>query len=269
MISALGNDTERPVRVIPKLTTTNRLKYTYPLLAESSTASSVRYQEQGMTENFVVITGANRGIGLALTKEYLRRGAKVLALCRHASKALSHTAAEVLENIDVADPSSMPTIQEQVGDRKVDVLINNAGILHSECLGVIDFSHIAKQLEVNSVAPLRVTETLLDNLKAGSKVALITSRMGSIADNESGGYYGYRMSKAALNSAGMSLAHDLKPKGVAVAILHPGFVQTDMVANAGDMSPESSAEKLIQRIDALTPDNSGTFWHVSGDVLPW
>ncbi|MBX2858901.1 MAG: SDR family oxidoreductase [Cellvibrionaceae bacterium] len=222
-----------------------------------------------MSEQFVVVTGANRGIGLALTKEYLRRGCEVLALCRKASEALRETKAALLTGIDVADAATMPLIQEHLGTRTIDILINNAGILHSECLGVIDFTQVTRQLEVNSVAPLRVTETLLDNLQPGSKVALITSRMGSITDNESGGYYGYRMSKAALNSAGMSLSHDLKPKGVAVAILHPGFVQTDMVANAGDVSPQSAAENLIHRIDELSLENSGTFWHASGEVLPW
>lgn len=222
-----------------------------------------------MSEKFVVITGANRGIGLALTKEYLKRGSKVLALCRQAGEALKDTKAEVLAGIDVTDAAAMPVLQHHLGSRTVDILINNAGILHSECLGVIDFAQVTQQLAVNSVAPLRVTETLLDNLQAGSKVALITSRMGSITDNESGGYYGYRMSKAALNSAGMSLCHDLKPKGVAVAILHPGFVQTDMVANAGDVSPQLAAEKLIQRIDELNMESSGTFWHASGDIMPW
>jgi len=222
-----------------------------------------------MSKKFVVITGANRGIGLALTKEYLQRGAEVLGLCRSASEGLKETGAQILEGVDVSEDASMPQVLQCIANRRVDILINNAGVLHSECFGVLDFDTINKQLEINAIAPLRVTETLLDNLHEGSKVALITSRMGSIADNTSGGYYGYRMSKAALNSAGMSLSHDLRPKSVAVAILHPGFVQTDMVSHAGDISAEVSAQHLAQRIEALNMESSGTFWHASGDVLPW
>src|SRR5690606_11410042 len=112
-------------------------------------------------------------------------------------------------------------------------------------------------------------EALLGNLQQGSKVAFITSRMGSIADNSSGGYYGYRMSKAALNAAAMSLTRDLHPRGIAVAILHPGFVQTAMVNYGGDISADESAKRLSQRIAELSLDNSGGFWHSNGDELPW
>jgi NAD(P)-dependent dehydrogenase (short-subunit alcohol dehydrogenase family) len=116
---------------------------------------------------------------------------------------------------------------------------------------------------------LRVTEALLGNLTADAKIAFITSRMGSIADNSSGGYYGYRMSKAALNAAATSLALDLKPRGIAVAILHPGYVQTAMVNFGGDISAEESAQRLSKRIEGLTLENSGNFWHSNGETLPW
>ncbi|MAL84047.1 MAG: short-chain dehydrogenase, partial [Idiomarina sp.] len=125
------------------------------------------------------------------------------------------------------------------------------------------------QFEVNALAPLRVTEALLPNLKEGSKVAMITSRMGSIADNGSGSRYGYRMSKAALNAAGKSLSLDLKDQGISVVLLHPGFVQTDMVNHAGDIPAETAAERLIQRIDELSLDTTGQFFHSNGEGLPW
>jgi NAD(P)-dependent dehydrogenase (short-subunit alcohol dehydrogenase family) len=125
------------------------------------------------------------------------------------------------------------------------------------------------QFKVNAVAPLRITEALLGNLQNGSKVAFITSRMGSIADNTSGSYYGYRMSKAALNAAAMSLTRELHPKGIAVAILHPGYVQTAMVNFGGDISAEESARHLSRRIAELNLDNSGTFWHANGEIMPW
>jgi NAD(P)-dependent dehydrogenase (short-subunit alcohol dehydrogenase family) len=151
----------------------------------------------------------------------------------------------------------------------IDLLINNAGILRNEVLGDIDPDQIRQQFETNALAPLLVTEALMGCLVANAKVALITSRMGSVTDNTSGGRYGYRMSKSALNIAGMSLAHDLKPRGVSVAILHPGLVGTEMIGGHGDITPDQAAERLSQRIDGLTLKNSGTFWHSNGDVLPW
>jgi len=133
----------------------------------------------------------------------------------------------------------------------------------------MNFDSIEEQMEVNAYGPLRVTTTLLPQLKEGSKIANITSRMGSIADNTSGNYYGYRASKAALNAFGKSLAEDLKPQGISVAQLHPGFVQTRMVGFNGDISPEQAAKGLAQRIEELNVGNSGGFWHSNGDVLPW
>ena len=119
------------------------------------------------------------------------------------------------------------------------------------------------------MGPLLVTQCLLDNLQAGAKVALITSRMGSMADNGSGGYYGYRMSKAALNAAGVSMARDLAPRGVAVGLFHPGFVQTDMVGGQGDVDAATAASRLIARIEALSVETAGKFIHANGDELPW
>lgn len=151
----------------------------------------------------------------------------------------------------------------------IDLLINNAGILRDEVLGDIDKDSVRRQFETNALAPLAVTEALKGQFSANAKLALITSRMGSVADNTSGGRYGYRMSKAALNIAGVSLAHDLKPHGVAVALLHPGLVGTEMIGGYGDITPDQAAARLAQRIDELTLDNSGTFWHSNGDTLPW
>jgi len=114
-----------------------------------------------------------------------------------------------------------------------------------------------------------VTHALIHSLGVDAKVAMITSRMGSIADNSSGGYIGYRMSKAALNAASVSLAHELKSKKIAVGLFHPGFVQTQMVNFAGDISAEESAQCLTKRIDELNLSNSGGFWHANGETLPW
>lgn len=217
----------------------------------------------------VVVTGANRGIGLELCRHYQKHGNRVYGACRKASDELRVLGVEIIEGVDVSRAADLGELTRALGDQPIDILINNAGMLSNQSLGDVDYAKVERQFEVNAIGPLRVTESLLDNLGKGAKVALITSRMGSIADNTSGGSYGYRMSKAALNAAGVSLAHDLKPKGVAVALLHPGFVQTDMVGGAGDIAPEVAAERLAARIDNLNLDNSGSFWHSNGERLPW
>ncbi|MFC3116139.1 SDR family oxidoreductase [Cellvibrio fontiphilus] len=216
-----------------------------------------------------VITGANRGIGLALTQTYIAQGWQVIAICRSSSAELDAAGAQVISGVDVTDGAALATLAQQLKGKSIDLLINNAGIFQHEQLGNIDYDSVQQQFLVNAEAPLRVTEALLGNLSRGAKIAFITSRMGSIADNTSGGYYGYRMSKAALNAAAMSLARDLKPRGIAVAILHPGYVQTAMVNFGGDISATESAQRLNQRIAELTLENSGTFWHSNGEVLPW
>lgn len=217
----------------------------------------------------VVLTGANRGIGLELAKLFASRGDHVIAAVRSASPALQETGAEVLDKIDVTEDACMPALKAGVGDRPIDLLINNAGILRQERLPDINFDSCRAQFETNSLGPLRVTTALMGNLGEGSKVAIITSRMGSMSDNTSGGSYGYRMSKAAVNAAGVSLARDLDPRGVAVAILHPGWVKTEMTGNSGLVTADQSAAGLAARIDNLSLENTGSFWHMNGEALPW
>ncbi|GAB1257802.1 SDR family oxidoreductase [Aurantivibrio plasticivorans] len=217
----------------------------------------------------VVITGANRGIGLALTEHFLAKGDTVYALCRKPSAELSATAAKVIANVEVTGTDSLKALRSRLDGVQIDILINNAGILERTSIENIDDAAFERQYRVNSLAPLKVTAALRDLMPAGSKLALVTSRMGSMADNSSGGQYGYRMSKAALNAAGVSLAHDLAGDNIAVAILHPGFVQTDMVGGMGDVTPQQSASGLAARIEELTMETSGTFWHANGDQLPW
>lgn len=217
----------------------------------------------------VVLTGANRGIGLALAKHYQQEGWRVTGVCRESSPQLDKVATQVISPIDVTDPASVARLVSVLHGQTIDLLINNAGVMQNEVLGSIDFDSLRLQMEVNAFAPLRVSEALLPNMHNGSKIANITSRMGSIADNDSGGRYGYRASKAAFNALGRSLAMDLKQRGIAVAQLHPGFVKTRMVNYGGMMEPEESAAGLVARIAALTLDNSGSFWHSNGEELPW
>lgn len=218
---------------------------------------------------FSIVTGANRGIGLALTRGLKARGDDVLAVCRQTSAELDTLDVQVLTGTDVSNPECGEVVARTVGNRKVDLLINNAGILiWGDSIEAPNYSGMIQQFEVNAVGPLRITFALRSQL-AGAKVAFITSRMGSIADNGSGGAYGYRMSKAALNIAAVSVAHDLKAQGTSVIILHPGMVKTEMIGGRGQVEPEEAAAGLLARIDDLTLETTGKFFHQNGEELPW
>jgi NAD(P)-dependent dehydrogenase (short-subunit alcohol dehydrogenase family) len=217
-----------------------------------------------------LVTGANRGIGLALCRQLATRGDRVIAVCRTPSPELQRLArVEVESGVDVTSDDAWARLGARLSGTRIDLLIANAGILHEDSLATLDLSRIREQFEVNALGPLRTVNALLASLQSGAKIALITSRMGSIADNGSGAYYGYRMSKAALNAAGVSLARDLAARRIAVAILHPGYVRTDMTDREGMLDPDESARLLLQRIDELTLQNSGGFWHANGERLPW
>lgn len=216
-----------------------------------------------------VITGANRGIGLELTKQTAARGDDVIAVCRKPSPELESVGVRVESGIDVSVQEDVDQLAERLSDTSIDILISNAGILTRQSLDDLDFDEIRRQFEVNSLGPLRVTAALRLQLKDGAKVAIVTSRMGSVADNTSGGHYGYRMSKCAVNMAGVSLAHDLKDRDISVILLHPGYVDTDMTNHSGNVAPADAAAGLLQRIDELTLQQSGTFRHANGEELPW
>lgn len=222
-----------------------------------------------MSANTVVITGANRGIGLALARLYRERGDRVIALCRRASGELRDIGAEIIENVDVTSTEALKRAAATV--ENVDLLIANAGVLSRQSLADVadDRDRIENQFAVNALGPLLTVHAFVDKLAPGARVALITSRMGSIADNGSGGSYGYRMSKAALNAAGRSLALDLAPRGILVGLLHPGYVRTDMTGRSGDVEPTGAAAMLAARIDELDAATSGTFRHANGEALPW
>jgi NAD(P)-dependent dehydrogenase (short-subunit alcohol dehydrogenase family) len=217
----------------------------------------------------VLVTGSNRGIGLELCRHFKNRGDSVIAVCRTPSPELDALGVRVVAGIDVTQPASVQELARSLEGIRLDVVVNNAGILGAETLGEIDYDAVRRQIDANAIGPLRLTEALIPFLARGARVALVTSRMGSIADNGSGGMYGYRMSKAALNMAGTSLAIDLAPKGVTVVILHPGFVRTGMTGNQGSVNAEDAAAQLIARIDEATPATSGRFVHANGEPLPW
>ncbi|MGF1591153.1 MAG: SDR family oxidoreductase [Pleurocapsa sp.] len=222
-----------------------------------------------MTQTYLV-TGTNRGIGLEYCRQLQAQGNQVIAVCRSPSAELENLGVQIEADVDLTSESAVQNLVKRLDGKKIDVLINNAGILERVSLDNLDFESIRRQFEVNAIAPLRFTSVLLPNLAFGSKVVLMTSRMGSIADNTSGGSYGYRMSKVALSMTGKSLAHDLKSQGIAVAILHPGLVQTRMTGfSDSGITTETSVTGLLTRIKELNLDNTGTFWHANGEILPW
>lgn len=217
-----------------------------------------------------LITGTNRGIGLEYCRQLKQRGDDVIAVCREVSPELRELKVSIETGVDITSDTDINRLVQKLGGQKLDVLINNAGIIERVSLNNLDVNSICKQFEVNALAPLKLTHALLPNLTTGSKIILMTSRMGSIEDNTSGGSYGYRMSKVALCMAGKSLSVDLKPKNIAVGILHPGLVQTRMTNfTPNGITPEQSVRGLIARIDQLNLENTGTFWHSNGEILPW
>lgn len=216
----------------------------------------------------ILITGTNKGIGLQICSQLAARGDEVIAVCRTASAELRQLGIRIIEGIDVSDTASVARLKTELGDQHLDVLLNNAGILLNDSFGSLDYEAMTEQFRVNTLGPLMVTEALAGNLSAGSKVAIVSSRVGSIEDNGSGGIYGYRASKTAVNQVGTNLKHELAPRGIAVGLLHPGLVATEMTGGQG-ISPSESASGLIKRIDELNLENSGGFWHANGSVLPW
>lgn len=230
----------------------------------------------------IVITGANRGIGLEFTREYLEEGQRAFALCRHPESAadLSALRREYPEALtvvpcDVTDEVSVQHAFEDVQARVdgIEVLINNSGTYGRKGGSVrdLDFREMEAAFEVNTLGPLRMTRSFLPLLEAGTnpKVINITSLMGSIHDNGSGGSYAYRLSKAALNMATRNLAHDLKEAEIVCVAVHPGWVKTDMGGPEAPLQVDDSVSNMLRLIDSLDLQHSGGFFNYRGRELPW
>ncbi len=216
-----------------------------------------------------VIIGASRGIGLELARQLAASGEDVTATTRGACEALAEAGCEVVEGIDVTSDESAEKLAGALADGGVDVLVCNAGLLISDTLESLNFDDALRQYMANALGPVRMTRALLPLMKEGGKIGVVTSRVGSLGDNTSGGNYGYRMSKAAANMAAVNLAVELRARGIAVAALHPGYVRTEMTGGHGNISPEAAARGLILRLDELSMETTGTFWHADGQRLPW
>jgi NAD(P)-dependent dehydrogenase (short-subunit alcohol dehydrogenase family) len=228
----------------------------------------------------VLITGANRGIGLEHARRYADRGVRVFATARKPEEAdeLAALAArhgdrmEVLR-YDATDPDAPAALKAHVGEEPLDLLFANAGAMGTrrQSFGDVDVEAVLALIHVNALAPLKLAEALVDNVARSDRkvMAFQTSLMGSVGDNGSGGAYAYRLSKAALNMVGKSLANDLRGRGVTSVLLHPGWVRTRMGGPSGKISVEECVEGQQRILDALTPDQSGRFFNYDGRELPW
>ncbi len=217
----------------------------------------------------VVIIGANRGIGFELAKQYREKGYDVVATCRKTNDALKSLKVTVVEGVDTAEDSLVESLSAKIPFETIDILIHSAGILQSDRFPEIDLDNMRQSFEVNTLGPLRTALALKNKLRSGSKFGIITSRVGSIDDNSSSNNYAYRTSKTAVNMVGKCLSLDLKDQGIAVALLHPGYVKTDMTGHNGLIEPSESAEGLILRMEELSLETSGIFVHTSGEILTW
>jgi NAD(P)-dependent dehydrogenase (short-subunit alcohol dehydrogenase family) len=228
----------------------------------------------------VLVTGANRGLGLEFARQYAADGWKVYAACRDpdTAKQLGRLAAgsggqvDVLA-LDVTDNAGIRAAAKSLAGETIDVLINNAGVgsPKNQRLGQLDYAAWARVLDVNTLGPMRLVEAFLDHVAKGGekKIVTLTSAMGSIADNASGGSYAYRSSKAAVNIVMKSLSIDLAPRGITCVVVHPGWVRTDMGGPGGKLDPPESVSAMRRLIVGLKPTDSGRFFNYDGNPYPW
>ncbi|WP_420606919.1 SDR family oxidoreductase [Novosphingopyxis sp.] len=218
----------------------------------------------------ILITGGSRGIGRALVQDYAAHGWDVIATARSEDDLAELNAMDKVEalELDVGEDESIDRFVEQLGDRPIDLFLNNAGIAS---IDADDRAGFLKTLEINAVAPTMLARRLKDHVAQSDqkKMAVVTSRMGSIGDNDGGGYIPYRASKAAVNAAWKSLAIDMKPDGIAIAMLHPGHVKTDMGGSGAPVTPADSASGLRKQIDETNLSNSGRFVGYDGAAIEW
>jgi NAD(P)-dependent dehydrogenase (short-subunit alcohol dehydrogenase family) len=227
----------------------------------------------------ILVTGANRGIGLEFVRQYAQTGADILACCRKPADAgelkqiADPTGCTRLFALDVADPKSIDALKGELGDTPIDVLINNAGVggPDPQTADAINYDQWLTTFRVNSMAPLIVAQTFRDNLRRShaKKLVTITSGLGSIANSGGGGWYGYRASKAAVNMVMHGLARDWAKDGILVGLFAPGWVRTEMGGRSAPLSPEQSVHNLRQRIDELSAKTSGKFLDHTGEPIPW
>lgn len=231
--------------------------------------------------NTVLITGANRGIGLEFVRQYAEDGWRVFACCRNpeAAQALNDVAARHVDQVtvhplDVVNHTHIEQLSRTLADEAIDVLLNNAGVYppqQGDTFGKTDYDAWAYAFEVNAMAPLKMAEAFIRQVARSRRKMIITltSKMGSLADNRGGGSYIYRSSKSAVNNVMKSLSIDLNSQQIIAVLLHPGWVRTDMGGPNGLISPEQSVTGMRQVIDKLRLQDSGQFYAYDGQIVPW
>lgn len=224
----------------------------------------------------VLISGANRGIGLEFARQYAKDGWRVLACCRDPARAaeLKKLGGDVaIHGLDIGDYGAIDNLARELKGEAIDVLLNNAGVYGSgpQTLTAIDYDDWAEVFRIDCMAQIRTARAFLDHVARSERkiIMALTSKMGSVTDNTSGGAYAYRSAKAALNMAYKSLAIDLAPRGIIAAVIHPGWVQTDMGGSSAPTSVEESVTGMRRIIDRMTPAMTGRFWGFDGAEIPW
>lgn len=222
------------------------------------------------------MVGADTGIGEALALAVNGRGHSVVAACLGEAPALKAAGVEVLPGIDVTSGDAVALLKRRLAELEVDLLVHVAGVMCESHFGTLDFAAMQHEYDVNALGFLRIAQAVAPRMSAGGKIGVVTSRVGSLDDNTSGGMYGYRMSKAAANMAALNLARELAPRQIAVLCLHPGTVRTQLTATLLDrrtagiaVEPDAAAAGLLARLDELTLETTGTFRHANGEALPW
>ncbi len=228
----------------------------------------------------LLITGANRGLGLEISKEFLKLGWDVHATCRDPDSALELKAIQKANSdllniykLDVSNDSQINELKEVIGKMPIDILFNNAGIYAAKSgeFGTSDRDTWLDSFNINVISPMKIMETFVDNVADSEKkiIANMSSKMGSIEDNSSGGSYAYRSTKTALNTVVMSASHDLKSKDITVLALHPGWVRTDMGGPNGELSVEESAAGILNNLKNASLIDTGSFFDIDGTIIPW
>lgn len=222
-----------------------------------------------------LVIGADKGIAWAVAVQLAERGDTVYAALLGADADFGAAPVRKIAHVDVTSGEALARMVAELRTERVriDTLYHIAGVMTLDQLGKIDYAKLLWEFQINAVGPLRTVEAVLPLLGPGSKVGIVTSRVGSLGDNSSGGQYSYRMSKCAANMVGLNLHHDLKKRGIAVRMLHPGMVKTDLVKDyPGEfayITPAAAAAGLIARMDELTMETAGDFRHANGQALVW
>ena len=268
MIAKITQYRRGPIETVLIAVATFLIGFSLDIHAQSESGDAVK-----PSSRTVLITGANRGIGLELARQYAADGWRVIGTARKPESAgeLGATGANVMQ-LDVTDQASVDRLAQHLSGQPIDMLINNAGIQPLMWkLDEVDFDEFERALSVNAVGPVRVTRALVPNLRSGKvrKVINITTNLSSIAENTEGGFYGYRESKAALNMFNKSLAMEFGPEGFICIVLNPGWVRTDLGGPKAPLSVEESVSGMRSVIENLSPEDNGSFWTHDGKQMPW